>query len=104
MEYNFEISLVSVEITVDELGDKVETETLNTILASKIDYKTKSYYEALTSGLKPSITFGINKHDYADEELLKYDNKYFKIIDVSPVKVKIDNEFESLALICEKVI
>jgi|GEM_PF-1919304 len=104
MEYNHDIWLVTIETSIDEFGDQVEGENLKRVLASKIDYRNKDYYEALKGGLRPSITFGINKHDYDNEKLVRYDTKDFKIIDVYPIKEKNISEFESLGLICEEVI
>ncbi len=104
MTYDYEVKLISVVNTVNEGGDTVQVETERPVLADKLDYRNKEYYQALSSGLKPSITFAVNKYEYSNERMLKYDGSKYKIIDVYPVKAKDESEFESLALLCEAVV
>lgn len=104
MTFDETIKLISITTTVDSIGDTVETEVEREVLASVLTYRNKDYYQALTSGLKPSITFGINKHEYQDEKTLKHDGKTYRIIDVFPVVEKDTSEFEALSLLCEAVI
>lgn len=104
LSHNYEIELIKVAYEVDDIGDMVEVETIRKVLAKELDYRTKDYYQALTSGLKPTITFSINKYDYDKEKALRYEEELYRIIDVTPVKAKQDNEFDNIALICEAVI
>lgn len=104
MTYDYEIFLIKVTNEVDEGGDTVQTETERSVLADKLDYRSKEFYQAFTSGLKPSITFAVNKYEYDNERTLKYEGNKYKIIDVYPVKAKDESEFDSLALLCEAVV
>lgn len=104
VEFNEQVELIKVTTTTDEIGDIVETEFTRQVLASKIDYRSKDYYQALTSGLKPSVTFGINKHEYDNERTLRNESRLYRILDVYPVSEKDRSEFEGLALLCEAVI
>lgn len=104
LSHNYEIELIKVAYIIDDIGDSVEEETITKVLAKELDYRTKDYYQALTSGLKPTITFSINKYDYSKEKMLRHEEELYRIIDVSPVKVQYENEFDNIALICEAVI
>ena len=104
MTYDCEITLISYEIEKDDIGDTIEVEIKRPVLASKIDYRSKDYYQALQSGLKPSITFAINKHEYQNEKDIEFEGNKYRIIDVYPITEKHTNEFEGLALLCEGVI
>lgn len=104
MTYDCEVTLISMKYEKNDIGDSVEVKTERKVLAGKIDYRNKDFYQALRTGLKPSITFGINKYEYQDEKLLEYDGSQYNIIDVYPVVEKYSNEFEGLALLCEAVV
>jgi len=104
MTYDYEVLLIKVINTVDEGGDTVQTETERSVFADKLDYRSKEFYQAFTNGLKPSITFAVNKYEYYNERTLKFEENKYKIIDVYPVKAKNESEFESLALLCEAVV
>lgn len=104
MTYDFEVFLIKTVNTVDEVGDTVQTESERSVLSGKLDYRSKEFYQAFTNGLKPSITFAVNKYEYDNERILKFEGDKYKIIDVYPVKAKDESEFESLALLCEAVV
>lgn len=105
MTFDYEIKLISItSTTVNSIGNTVETKKENAVLAALITYRTKDYYQALSSGLKPVITFAINKYEYADEKTLKYDDKLYRIIDIAPVNAKDTSEYDAISLICEAVI
>ncbi|WMJ78478.1 MULTISPECIES: phage head closure protein [unclassified Sedimentibacter] len=104
MTYDCEVLLIKAVNAVDEGGDTIQTETERSVLASKLDYRSKEFYQAFTNGLKPSITFAVNKYEYDNERVLKFEDDRYKIIDVYPVKAKDESEFESLALLCEAVV
>jgi len=104
MTYDYEIDLISTTYQVDEIGDSVETETKRTVFAAVLTYRNKDYYEALSSGLKPSINFAINRHEYDGEETIEHEGKRYRILDVFPVNVRDESEFEAVSLLCEGVV
>jgi len=104
MTFDYEVFLIKAVNTVDEGGDTVQAKTERSVFADKLDYRSKEFYQAFTNGLKPSITFAINKYEYSDERTLKFEGSNYKIIDVYPVKAKDESEFDSLALLCEAVV
>lgn len=104
MTYDCEITLIRTVNTVNDGGDTIQTEIEINILASKLNYRSKEFYQAFTNGLKPEITFAVNKYEYGNERILKYEGSRYKIVDVYPVTAKDESEFESLALLCEAVV
>jgi SPP1 family predicted phage head-tail adaptor len=102
--FDYEVFLIKASNDVNEGGDTIQTETERSVYADKLDYRSKEFFQAFTNGLKPSITFAVNKYEYSSERMLKYDGNKYKIIDVYPVKAKDESEFESLALLCEAVV
>lgn len=107
MTYDYEIKLISYELGENEMGDPIEVPVKKTILASILDYRNKDFYQAMASGLKPSITFAVNKYEYDGEKELEYEGKQYRIIDVFPVKQGYREdirEFEALCLLCEGLV
>ena len=107
MTYDCEVILIksdNSDNSVNEGGDTIPAEEERSVPASKLTYRSKEFYQAFTNGLKPSITFAVNKYEYADERTLKFEDLRYKIIDVYPVDAKDESEFESLALLCEAVV
>ena len=104
MSYDYEIQLLKKTYSENAMGDPVKTVVERTVSADKLDYRNKDFYQAMSSGLKPSITFAINKYEYEDEGHLKFNGNEYKIIDVFPIKAKDESEFESIALICEGLV
>ncbi len=106
MTYDYEIELIQDdgESVVNEIGDMAGTETERTVLAGILDYRSKDFYQALASGLKPSITFAVSQYEYEGEKTIRHKGRPYRVIDVAPVKAKDESEFESLALLCEAVI
>ena len=107
MTYDYEIKLISYEQGENAMGDPVEVPVKKSILASILDYRNKDFYQAMTNGLKPSITFAVNKFEYEGEKELEHEGKLYRIIDVYPVKSnrwQDESEFEAVALICEGLV
>ena len=107
MTYDDEISLIKYIPGENEMGDPIETPVKRHILASILDFRNKDFYQAMANGLKPSITFAVNKYEYENEQKLEHDGKLFRIIDVYPVKnnrYQDESEIEAIALICEGLV
>lgn len=104
MTYDCEVILIKVVNSVNDGGDTIQTEEERGVLASKLTYRSKEFYQAFTLGLKPSVTFAVNKYEYDNERALKFEGSRYKIIDIYPVEAKNESEFESLALLCEAVV
>lgn len=108
MTYDYEVNLIKKTTGENAIGDPIEINEKRTVLASILDYRNKDFYQAMTNGLKPSITFAINKYEYDNEKELEHESKVYRIIDVHPVKqlkyAEDLSESEALALICEGLV
>lgn len=74
------IDLISVTRTQDDYGDFTETETTNTVYADKKSIRQSEFYQAMTIGIRPEISFIIREVDYNDEDKLQYNSKKYDII------------------------
>lgn len=107
MTYDCEIGLIKEVQGENEMGDPIVEKQERKVLASILDYRNKDFYQAMANGLKPSITFAINKYEYEEEKELSHEGKHYRIIDVYPVKNRRwqdESEFEAIALICEGLV
>lgn len=105
--YDYEIQLISEVPRENAMGDPIVIKEYRKVLVAIIDYRNKDFYQAMASGLKPSITFAINKYEYEEEKELKHEGKYYRILDVYPVRNnrrQDESEFEAVALICEGLV
>jgi SPP1 family predicted phage head-tail adaptor len=101
MTFDYEIKLLTITYTTSSTGDSIENIIEKPVLADLITYKTKDFYQALSNGLKPSKTFGINKYEYDNQVELIFEGQRYKIIDVSPINPKDESEFDAISLIVE---
>ena len=91
------IKLISIVKTTDAIGDIVEKEAEREVFANKKSIKQSEYYQALSVGLKPELTFQVHSYEYEAEKLLKYNDKPYNII-------RTFEKGDFVELICEAVI
>lgn len=91
------INLVSIVNTVNEGGDTVQVETPRQVYANKKSIKQSEFYQALTAGLKPEVTFEIHSFEYENERKLTYETKPYNII-------RTYEKGDFVELICEAVV
>lgn len=107
MTYDEEVKLIKYTPGKNLMGDPLETPIKRSVLASILDFRNKDFYQAMANGLKPSITFAVNKYEYENEQTLEHNGKLFRIVDNYPVKnnrYQDESEFEAIALICEGLV
>jgi SPP1 family predicted phage head-tail adaptor len=92
------INLISETTTENDIGDVISVPVKRQVFANKLSYRNKAFYQAQANGLKPQMTFEIKEIDYEDEQELEFNNKTYRVIDVSPLKN------ENVGLICEGVV
>lgn len=91
------IILIGVTTKPDEVGDIVEVETEREVFANKKSIRQSEYYQALSVGLKPELTFQVHSYEYEAEKSLKYNDKPYNII-------RTFEKGDFVELICEAVI
>lgn len=74
------VELVWTETTTNEIGDSVENPTSRQVFANKKSIRQNEFYQAQAAGLKPEIMFEVRTAEYADERLLIFDGRSYKII------------------------
>ncbi len=91
------VTLISITTTTDEIGDIVEVENEREVFANKKSIKQSEYYQALSAGLKPEVTFTMHSFEYEAEKILKYNGKPYNII-------RTFEKGDFIELICEAVV
>jgi len=88
------VSLITVTVAENNIGDFVETQTTREVFANKKGVNRSEFYQAAAVGLKPELIVEIREIDYADEKKLTYNSKEYNIIRTYPAKN------ECLELVC----
>jgi len=98
MEFTEIIYLISRKKEEDDIGNVVSSsETSEKIYAKKQSVKTSEFYNAMQSGLSPSIEFVIKRLNYNGEEEIEWNDEKYSIIRTVDSK----NKF-NLVLVCQK--
>lgn len=92
--FNDVIKLISITSTVDAIGDTVQVKTEREVFANKKSIKQSEFYQALSVGFKPELTFELFEFEYEGEAKLSYESKEYSII-----RTFVKTEF--IELICE---
>lgn len=110
--YNDEISLISYEITKDNIGNNVKTPVITKALCRTRDIGNSEYYSAKVAGLKPSIKIIIHTIEYDNQKELMYRNDNYKVTRTYTTETDRFNnsktiinslKFDEIELTCEQV-
>lgn len=100
MEYTEIIYLISRKKEEDDIGNIItSSETSKKIYAKKQSVKTSEFYNAVQTGMNPSIELVIKRLNYSGESELEWNNERYSIIRTVDPKNKFD-----IVLVCgEKI-
>lgn len=98
MEYTEVIYLISQSNNYDDIGNFTPIETSKKVYAKESYVRTNEFYNAVSTGMKPSAELLIKKMNYNGEAELNWNNKRYKVIRTIP------SGFMDLALIIEEEI
>lgn len=84
MEYIEELTLIKLTPTQDSIGNIINTETRNVVLAKKNVVGTKEFYSALAVGIQPTAELQIRLSNYNGEEECEYNGVRYSIIRTIP--------------------
>ena len=85
--YDNVITLIEVENTVDEYGDKTLSKTEKEIYAEVKSVGTTEFYQAQATGLRPEVKFVIpNYNEYSGEKIVKWENEYGQTEEYSVIR------------------
>lgn len=102
--YNDEISLISYEITKDNIGNNVKTPVFTKVLCRTRDIGNSEYYSAKVAGLKPSIKIIIHTIEYDNQKELIYRNTNYKVTRTYTTEKDSNSlKFDEIELTCEQV-
>ena len=73
--------LIWQEITTDEYGDPIVTETRREVFAEQMSIGLKEFYQAHAVGLQPEIKFKLADYlDYNDEPCIEYNGQRYRVL------------------------
>ena len=79
--YNEVIYLLSVEVSINNVGDQIETPKKEMRLAKLKSIGQSEFYQAQAQGLKPEIKFVLADYlDYNNQEELIHNNFRYKVL------------------------
>jgi SPP1 family predicted phage head-tail adaptor len=74
------VQLVEITSTVNDIGDRIETEIERYVFANKKGVRQSEFYQANATGLRPQLMFEVRTQDYNGEPRLKHDGVEYNII------------------------
>lgn len=96
MRRNTTIYLIPKTPGENDIGDSLHNEGKpRRLLAEKKSIRQSEFYQAAATGLKPELTFVVWPHEYRGEDILKFNEKSYKIIRT------FEKNHKELELICE---
>ncbi len=96
MNWNNEVTLVSEKLVMDDIGNQIPQTFENVILCEKKNVTRQEFYEASSSGFKPSLVLNIHAYEYNNETKLIFEGTMYVIIRTYSV------DLEKLELTCER--
>lgn len=102
MMFDNGLTLISTEITYDDIGNPVETPTNIDILCGVKSIGRTEFYNASANGLKPSYIFVVHPYEYNGETYVLFSENESPKQRYKVMKTYKAN-MEELELTCEKV-
>ena len=93
-----EITLIKELYKEDEIGNQITDEVRTTVFCDKKSVTRSEFYNASTTGMKPSIVFVVHLYEYNDEVKIEYEGQVYNVI-----RTYIKN-MDEIELTCERVI
>lgn len=84
MEYTDELTLIKLTPTYDEIGNTINVETRNVVLARHNVVGTKEFYNAMAVGIRPTAELQIRLCNYNGEEEVEYYGTRYSVIRTIP--------------------
>lgn len=108
--YNHEVTLVSYEITKDDIGNDVKTPIKKTVLCRVDSIGQSEFYNANVSGLKPELKIITKVFEYQGEKEVIFEGVEYEVIrtyykgEEDPTRRTKQLKFDEIELTCERVI
>ena len=92
------LSLVTVTIAVNSVGDSIETKSLREVFCNKKSVKSSEFYQAHATGLRPDFIFEVRLVDYQNEQVVR-----FGTTDYTVIRTYSKND-EIIEIVCQSVV
>ena len=102
MTYDYELTLINITYSENAMGDSIEIENTVDILCAVESVTQSEHYAAASNGMKPSIVFITNQHEYEKQQLVEFEGDRYRV--TRTFKPSDPKYFETIELICEGVI
>jgi len=96
MRHIEELYLISITISEDDIGNQMETPSERLVFAEELVLGSYEFYNAATTGIRPTKKFEIYTREYFGEDRLKHKGINFRII-------RTETKGEKTSLSCESV-
>lgn len=93
--YDNEVTLISIGIGSDVLGNQIPIEEVSVILCSKKSVSRSEFYAASANGLKPKLLLTIHTYEYSGQTALIFEGTRYEVIKTY------EPSFEEIELTCE---
>lgn len=80
MTYDYELTLIGVTITQDEIGNEIVTETETVIYCGLKSVGRNEFYNAAVADLKPELIFVIHPYEYNGEKKVEFEKTRYSVI------------------------
>lgn len=75
------LTLIRSEISLDEYGDQISTETRRDVFAEQMSIGQKEFYQAQAVGLQPEIKFKLADYlDYENETRVEHQGQQYRVL------------------------
>lgn len=107
MNYNHELTLISYEMSKDDIGNPIKVPVKKTILCRLASVGSKEFYDAANIGLKPEMKFIVHEFEYNGEKDVIFEDRKYKVMRTYTESVKSERSrlgMEEMELTCERVV
>lgn len=96
MRHLEEIYLINITVSKDDIGNQMETPAERLVFAEELVLRSYEFYNAATTGIRPTKKFEIYTREYLGEDRLKHKGFTYRII-------LTETKGEKTSLSCERV-
>jgi len=105
MTFDYELTLISKQSVVNQIGDPVTTETRTDILCDVRSITRSEHYAAAAHDLRPEIAFIVNVYDYSGQQEVEFEGVRYSVDRTYRAKESDHHyEIDDLELVCSRMV
>lgn len=97
MRHKEVIYFISEQVTEDDIGNQIPSESERQVFANEMSIGQSEFYNAGANGLKPQKMFEVYSFEYQGESKLRHNEKHYEII-------RTESKGEKIRIVCTKVV